>query len=185
VYQSYDLKNFISQALLWVFTIINTTIFIVTRNSFWISFPGQAWHASKRTRDRTYLASEFERHLSCYSPLPCLRSSGSFLSQALIEVTTFASEATRINLTIDQKTFIILVGGMAWRILCLTIFVIAIAELFDSFRIGLLLGNGLVFLLSGLPLWQLGRLLVRIYHCKFLRSLCSNCFFITHYFLPA
>jgi hypothetical protein len=138
------------------------TVFLVSRNSFWISFPGQAWLAASDTENRTYLASEFERNLSCYAPLTCSRSGGAFLSQALIEMITFSSELTRINLTIDQKTFIILVGGMAWRILCLTIFVIAIARLFDSFRIGLLLGNGLVFLLSGLPLWQLGRLLVSL-----------------------
>jgi hypothetical protein len=100
--------------------------------------------------------------LSCYGPLTCLRSGSAFLSQALIELTTFISESTRINLTIDQKTFIILIGGLAWRLLCLGIFVFVIAKLFRNFKVGLLIGNALIFLLSGLPLWQLGRLLVNL-----------------------
>jgi len=157
-----DIKKPLYWGLPWIFTFINFVTFIVSRNEFWLTHPGQAWLAASATQDRTYLASEFERNLSCYAPLTCLRSGGAFLSQALIELISFSSEITRINLTIDQKTFIILVGGMAWRILCLVIFVKAISELFNSFRIGLLLGNGLVFLLSGLPLWQLGRLLVSL-----------------------
>jgi hypothetical protein len=156
------LKSYAFSASVWILTIINTTVFLVSRNSFWISHPGQAWLAAGRTEDRTYLASEFERNLSCYAPLTCLRSGSAFLSQALIELTTFISEATRINLTIDQKTFIILIGGLAWRLLCLGIFVFAIKKLFRNFKAGILLGNALIFLLSGLPLWQLGRLLVNL-----------------------
>lgn len=156
------IKRYTFSTSVWVFTIINTTVFLVSRNSFWISHPGQAWLASGRTEDRTYLASEFQRNLSCYAPWTCLRSGGAFLSQALIEVITFISEATLINLTIDQKTFIILIGGLAWRLLCLGIFVFAITKLFHNFNVGLLLGNSLTFLLSGLPLWQLGRLLVNL-----------------------
>jgi len=156
------LKRYAFSATVWILTSINTTAFLVSRNSFWISHPGQAWLAAGRTEDRTYLASEFERNLSCYAPLTCLRSGSAFLSQAFIELTTFISEATRINLTIDQKTFIILIGGLAWRLLCLGIFVLAITKLFHNFKVGLLLGNALIFLLSGLPLWQLGRLLVNL-----------------------
>ena len=149
-------------ALVWILTIINTTVFLVSRNSFWISYPGQAWLAAGRTENRTYLASEFERNLSCYQPVTCLRSGGAFLSQAIINLTTFASELTRINLTIEQRTFIILIFGIFWRILCLAIFLFGVARLFNSFKIGLILVNALVFLLSGLPLWQLGRLLVSL-----------------------
>ena len=155
-------KRYVLSASVWIITIINTTVFLVSRNSFWISYPGQAWRASSTTEHRTLLTSEFERNLSCYGPLTCLRSGSAFLSQALIELTTFISEATRINLTIDQKTFIILIGGLAWRLLCLGIFVFVIAKLFRNFKVGLLLGNALLFLLSGLPLWQLGRLLVNL-----------------------
>ena len=148
--------------LVWTLTIINTMVFLVSRNSFWIGFPGQAWLAAGRTENRTYLASEFERNLSCYAPLTCLRSGGAFLSQSIINLTTFISELTRINLTIEQRTFIILIAGLLWRILCLAVFVFAVARLFHSFKIGLMIGNALVFLLSGLPLWQLGRVLVNL-----------------------
>ncbi len=160
--QNFTIKNYFINFIVWIFTIINTIVFLVSRNSFWISYPGQAWLAANSTADRTYLASEFERNLSCFYPLVCLRSGGSFLSHTLIQMTTLASETTRINLTIDQETFIILIGGMVWRIICLAIFVFAVAKLFNSPKFGLLIGNGVVFLLSGLPLWQLGRLLVKL-----------------------
>ena len=160
--QNFTIKNYFINFIVWILTIINLTVFLVSRNSFWISYPGQAWLAASATQDRTYLASEFERNLSCYAPLTCLRSGGSFLSHALIQMTTLASETTRIKLTIDQETFIILIGGMVWRIICLAIFVFAVAKLFNSPKLGLLIGNGVVFLLSGLPLWQLGRLLVKL-----------------------
>lgn len=160
--QNRPICNHIIRASVWILTIINTTVFLVSRNSFWISHPGQAWLAASSTADRTYLASEFERNLSCYAPAICLRSGGAFLTHSLIKITTLASESTRINLTIDQQTFIILIGGMLWRITCLAIFVFAVAKLFDSPRLGLLVVNGVVFLLSGLPLWQFGRLLVNL-----------------------
>jgi len=155
-------KSFAISAAVWILTAVNTTAFIVSRNSFWISYPGQAWLATGTTENRTYLASEFERNLSCYNPLTCLRSGGAFLSQAFIAVITFSSEKMGNNLTIDQRTFIILIGGLAWRILCLGIFVCAIAKLFNSLKIALLLVNSLLFLLSGFPLWQLGRLLINL-----------------------
>lgn len=155
-----EIKRPLYWGLTWIFTFINFIIFTVSRNEFWLTHPGQAWLASSDTEDRTYIASEFERNLSCYAPLTCLRSGGAFLSQGLIKLSTTLSEVTRIDLTIDQKIFIIMIVGLAWRILCIGILIVAIVKLFNSLQIGLLLGNGLLFLLSGLPLWRLGRILV-------------------------
>lgn len=155
-------KRYILSTSVWILTIINTTVFLVSRNSFWISYPGQAWLASSITEHRTFLTSEFERNLSCYGPLTCLRSGGAFLSHALVTVITFSSKTTRVNLTPDQEIFIILIVGLLWRVLCLAIFIFAVTKLFRSLKIGILIANGLVFLLSGLPLWRLGQVLVNL-----------------------
>ena len=155
-------KRYAFSASVWILTIVNTTVFLVSRNSFWISYPGQAWRASSTTEHRTLLTSEFERNLSCYGPLTCLRSGGAFLSHALVTVITFFSKTTRIDLTPDQEIFIILIVGLLWRVICLAIFIFAVTKLFKSLKIGILIANGLIFLLSGLPLWRLGQVLINL-----------------------
>jgi hypothetical protein len=53
---------------------------------------------------------------------------------------------------------------MLWRILCVGIFVTSISRLLASLKASLLLTNTLIFILSGLPLWVLGRILVNMPH---------------------
>ena len=146
----------------WILTSINFLIFIVSRSQFWITHPGQAWLAAGATQDRTYLASEFERNLSCYQPLTCLRSGGAFISQFLINATTEFADLGGANLNVGQKAAVFLLVGMLWRILCVGIFLISISRLFMSLKASLLLTNTLLFVLSGLPLWTLGRILMNM-----------------------
>jgi len=146
----------------WTITLINFLIFIVSRSHFWITHPGQAWLAAGATQDRTYLASEFERNLSCYQPLTCLRSGGAFISQFLINATTEIVELGGANFDVKQEAAVILLVGMLWRILCVGIFFISISRLLVSLKASLLLTNILIFVLGGLPLWTLGRTLVNM-----------------------
>ena len=156
------IKKPISWLVAWSLTSINFLIFIVSRSQFWITHPGQAWLASGATQDRTYLASEFERNLSCYQPLTCLRSGGAFISQFLINATTEIVELGGANLDVKQKAIVILLVGLLWRILCVGIFFISISRLLVSLKASLLLTNALIFVLGGLPLWTLGRILVNM-----------------------
>ena len=155
-------KKPIYWAAAWILTSINFLIFIVSRSQFWITHPGQAWLAAGATQDRTYLASEFERNLSCYQPLTCLRSGGAFISQFLINATTEIVELGGANLDVKQKAVVILLVGLLWRILCVGIFFISISRLLVSLKASLLLTNALIFILGGLPLWTLGRILVNM-----------------------
>ena len=141
---------------------MNFSIFIVSRSKFWITHPGQAWLAAGATQDRTYLASEFERNLSCYQPLTCLRSGGAFISQLLINVTTEIIGLGGVNLDVEQKAAVNLLVGLLWRILCVGIFFTLISRLLVSLKASLLLTNTLIFVLGGLPLWTLGRILMNL-----------------------
>ena len=156
------IKKSIYWTSVWILTSINFLLFIVSRSKFWIAHPGQAWLAAGATQDRTYLASEFERNLSCYQPLTCLRSGGAFISQFLISATTEIAELGGANLNVGQKAAVMLLVGMLWRILCVGIFVTSISRLLASLKASILLTNTLIFVLSGLPLWTLGRILVNI-----------------------
>lgn len=148
--------------LAWLLTFINFVTFIVSRNEFWLTHPGQAWLAASSTEDRTYLASEFERDLSCYQPQTCLRSGASFVTQILIDLTTAITQAVTVNINIEQKTFIILIFGLLWRAVCLTIFFVTIKNLFNSSHAALTAINTLLIILGGLPLWLLGRVLLNL-----------------------
>ena len=152
-----DIKKPLYWGLAWIFTFINFVTFIVSRNEFWLTHPGQAWLAASATEDRTYLASEFERDLSCYQPQTCLRSGASFVSQTLIDLTTAVTQAVTVNLNNDQRTFIILLYGLLWRALCLAVFFKALKSLFDSAKAALTAINTLMIVLGGLPLWLVGR----------------------------
>ena len=143
-------------------TFLNFLVFVVSRSEFWITHPGQAWLASDATANRTFLASEFERNLSCYQPLTCLRSGGAFLSQFLIWTITTAAELVTVDLNLEQRTFIILLVGTLWRFVCLSIFLLSLSRLLNSFRLAILITNTLMFVLAGLPLWLLGRVLVNV-----------------------
>ena len=157
-----EFKRPLYWGLAWIFTFINFVTFIVSRNEFWLTNPGQAWLAASSTEDRAYLASEFERDLSCYQPQTCLRSGASFVSQILIELTTAITEAVTVNINIEQKTFIILIFGLLWRAMCLTIFFVAIKNLFNSSHAALTAINTLMIILGGLPLWLVGRILLNL-----------------------
>lgn len=157
-----EIKKLIFWSVAWIITLINFSAFIVSRNLFWISHPGQAWLAAGVTENRTYLASEFERNLSCYQPLTCLRSGGAFISQFLIDATTLAAELVSVDLNIEQRTFIILLVGVLWRVFCIGVFLLTMTRLFNSLKASVLLTNTLMFVLSGLPLWMLGRFLVNL-----------------------
>ena len=149
-------------AAAWIITLINFLTFIVSRNIFWITHPGQAWLAAGITQDRTYLASEFQRNLACYQPLTCLRSGGAFISQLIIAVATASAELVSVDLNVEQKTFIILIVGLLWRVLCVGIFVLMMSRILNSLKTSVLLVNTLMFVLTGLPLWLLGRFLVNL-----------------------
>ncbi len=143
-------------------TFTNFLVFMVSRNQFWVTHPGQAWLAASNTRNRTYLASEFERNLSCYQPLSCLRSGGAFISQLFIRTITETAELVTVDLNLEQKTYIIVMVGTLWRIICLTIFLATMSRLLNSLKAALLLTNTLMFVLAGLPLWLLGSALTTI-----------------------
>lgn len=157
-----ELKQTVYSVLAWLFTLINFLTFIVSRNEFWLTHPGQAWLAASRTEQRTYLASEFERDLSCYQPQTCLRSGASFVSQALIDITTAVSRVSTVNLNVEQQTFIILQIGLLWRALCLAIFFVVMKNLFDSLSAALTAINILMIVLGGLPLWMVGRIVLNL-----------------------
>ncbi len=157
-----EFKRLIYWTIAATLTLINFMVFIVSRSEFWITHPGQAWLASGMTENRTYLASEFERNLSCYQPLTCLRSGGAFLSQVLIDVSIEIIELGGVDLYVGQKAAIVLLVGMLWRILCVGIFFISISRLLASLKASVLLTNVLMFVLSGLPLWALSRLIVNL-----------------------
>lgn len=157
-----EIKKPLYWGLAWVLTFINFITFIVSRNEFWLTHPGQAWLAASVTEDRTYLASEFERNLSCYQPQTCLRSGASFVSQTLIDLTTAVTQAVTVNLNNDQRTFIILLYGLLWRALCLAVFFKAIKSLFNSSKAALTAINTLMIVLGGLPLWLVGRFILSL-----------------------
>ena len=157
-----EIKKPLYWGLAWVLTFINFVTFIVSRNEFWLTHPGQAWLAAGATEDRTYLASEFERDLSCYQPQTCLRSGASFVSQTLIDLTTAVTQAVTVNLNNDQRTFIILLYGLLWRALCLAVFFKAIKSLFNSSKAALTAINTLMIVLGGLPLWLVGRFILSL-----------------------
>jgi len=148
--------------LAWVLTFINFVTFIVSRSEFWLSHTGQAWLAASATQDRTYLASEFERNLTCYTPLTCFRSGGAFVAQTLIKATTTMSGFVSVNVNSEQKTFIILLVGLIWRVACLTLFLICMARVLESLRSALCVTNCLMFVLGGLPLWTIGKAIVNL-----------------------
>ena len=157
-----EIKMKIYWAAAWILTLINFLTFIVSRNIFWITHPGQAWLAAGATQDRTYLASEFQRNLACYQPITCLRSGGAFIAQLLINVATASAELVSVDLDVAQKTFIILLVGILWRVLCVSIFLLVMSRILNSLKASVLLTNTLMFILSGLPLWLLGRFLVNL-----------------------
>jgi len=157
-----EIKKPLYWGVAWIFTFINFVTFIVSRNEFWLTHPGQAWLRASVTEDRTYLASEFERDLSCYQPQTCLRSGASFVSQTLIDLTTAVTQVVTVNLNNDQRTFIILLIGLLWRALCLVIFFAAIKGLFNSSKAALTAINILMIVLGGLPLWLVGRLILNL-----------------------
>ena len=158
-----EIKKPLYWGLAWIFTFINFVTFIVSRNQFWLTHPGQAWLAASATQDRTYLASEFERNLSCYTPSTCiLRSGGALVSQSLIWLSTSAVNFVAVEVNDEQKTFIILLVGLLWRALCVVLFLISAAKLFGGLRFGLAITNCLMFVLGGLPLWTVGKILVNL-----------------------
>ena len=158
-----EIKKPLYWGLAWVLTFINFVTFIVSRNEFWLTHPGQAWLATSATEDRTYLASEFERNLSCYFPSTCImRSGGAFLSQFFIEAITALSNLVNVEVNIEQETFIILLIGLMWRIACLTLFLICVAKLLESLRSALCVTNCLMFVLGGLPLWTIGKAIINL-----------------------
>jgi hypothetical protein len=157
-----EIKKPLYWGLAWIFTFINFVTFIVSRNEFWLTHPGQAWLAASATEDRTYLASEFERDLSCYQPQTCLRSGASFVSQTLIDLTTAVTQLVTVNLNNDQRIFIILLFGLLWRALCLLIFFAAMKSLFSSSKAALTAINILMIVLGGLPLWLVGRFILNL-----------------------
>lgn len=157
-----EIKRPLYWGLAWVLTFINFVTFIVSRNEFWLTHPGQAWLAAGATEDRTYLASEFERNLTCYTPLTCLRSGGAFVSQTLIEVITALSGFVSVNVNSEQETFIILIVGLMWRTLCVILFLICATKLFGGLRFAIAVTNCLMFVLGGLPLWTAGKILVHL-----------------------
>ena len=157
-----EIKKPLYWGLAWIFTFINFVTFIVSRNEFWLTHPGQAWLAASATEDRTYLASEFERNMTCYSPLTCFRSGGAFMSQTLIEVITALSGFVSVNVNSEQETFIILIVGLMWRTLCVILFLICATKLFGGLRFAIAVTNCLMFVLGGLPLWTAGKILVHL-----------------------
>ena len=158
-----EIKKPLYWGLAWVLTFINFVTFIVSRSEFWLTHPGQAWLAASATEDRTYLASEFERNLSCYFPSTCImRSGGAFLSQFFIEAITALSNLVNVEVNIEQETFIILLIGLMWRIACLTLFLICMAKLLESLRSALCVTNCLMFVLGGIPLWTIGKAIINL-----------------------
>ena len=139
-----EIKKPLYWGLAWIFTFINFLTFIVSRNEFWLTHPGQAWLAASVTEDRTYLASEFERNLTCYTPLTCLRSGGAFMSQTLIEVVTALCGFVSVNVNSEQETFIILIVGLMWRVTCLILFLICVTKVLESLRSALCVTNCLM-----------------------------------------
>ena len=142
------IKKPLCWCLAWVLTFINFVTFIVSRNEFWLAHPGQAWLAAGATEDRTYIASEFERNITCYAPLTCFRSGGAFISQTLIEVTTAMSGLISVNVNSEQETFIILLVGLMWRVACLTLFLICMSRVLESLLSALGVTNCLMFVLG-------------------------------------
>ena len=157
-----EIKKPLYWGLAWVLTFINFVTFIVSRNEFWLTHPGQAWLAASTTEDRTYIASEFERNLSCYQPITCLRSGGAFLSQALIELVSQFTELTVIDFSDSKKVFVILIVGLTWRLACVLLFFVAVKLFFESKTVSVVLTNVLLFLLSGLPMWLLGKFTIYV-----------------------
>ena len=157
-----EIKKPLYWGLAWVLTFINFVTFIVSRSEFWLTHPGQAWLAASATKDRTYLATEFERNLTCYTPLTCLRSGGAFMSQTLIEVITALSGFVSVNVNFEQETFIILIVGLMWRTLCVILFLICATKLFGGLRFAIAVTNCLMLVLGGLPLWTAGKILVHL-----------------------
>ena len=157
-----EIKKPLYWGLAWVLTFINFITFIVSRNEFWLTHPGQAWLAAGATEDRTYLASEFERNLSCYQPITCLRSGSAFLSQALIDLVSQFTELTVIDFSDSKKVFVILIVGLTWRLACVLLFFVGVKFLFTSITVSVVLTNVLMFLLSGLPMWLLGKFTVYV-----------------------
>lgn len=157
-----SLKKYILSASLSVLTVFNTLVFLVSRNEFWINHPGQAWLASSQTQDRTYITSEFARNLSCYQPLTCLRSGSAFIFESAIWISEKLAEFSTVNLNNSQRVFIILQAGTFWRLSTLLIFSLSLNAMLKNRTYSLLLTNGLLVILSGLPLWSLGRLITHL-----------------------
>jgi hypothetical protein len=157
-----EIKKPLYWGLAWVLTFINFVTFIVSRNEFWLTHPVQAWLAASVTEDRTYIASEFERNITCYAPLTCFRSGGAFISQTLIEVTTAMSGFISVSVNSEQETFIILLVGLMWRVACLTLFLTCMSRVLESLRSALGVTNCLMFVLGGLPLWTLGKAIIKL-----------------------
>ncbi len=152
-------KEYAISTLLWVLTIFNTIIFLVSRNEFWINHPGQAWLASGATQDRTYIASEFSRNLTCYQPLTCLRSGSAFIFESAIWIVGKLAEISTVDLNNSQRVFIILQAGTFWRLSTVLIFHLSLRAMLKNQTYAFFLTNGLLVVLSGLPLWSLGRLI--------------------------
>ncbi len=157
-----NLKKYIGLTSLSVLTVFNTIVFLVSRNEFWINHPGQAWLASGQTQDRTYITSEFARNLSCYQPLTCLRSGSAFIFESAIWIAEKLAEISTVNLNNSQRVFIILQAGTFWRLSTLLIFFFSLNTILKNRTYPLLLTNGLLVVLSGLPLWILGQLIMHL-----------------------
>ncbi len=144
--------------LAWVFTFVNYASFIVSRNEFWLTHPGRAWLRSSATENRTYIASEFERNLTCYTPLTCLRSGSAFLGQTLINAILVATNLFRFKISDEQEIFVILLVGLIWRTLCVAAFLICVAKILNNLRLAMFLTNALILTLGGLPMRIVGNI---------------------------
>ena len=156
------LKKYAGSTALCVLTVFNTIVFLVSRNEFWINHPGQAWLAASQTQDRTYITSEFARNLTCYQALTCLRSGSAFIFESGIWIVEKMTEISTVDLNNSQRVFIILQAGTLWRLSTLLIFYLSLNQMLKNRTYTFLLTNGLLVVLSGLPLWAFGRLITHL-----------------------
>lgn len=140
-------------------SLFNVSVFLISRNSFWISHPGQAWLATDLTAGRLGVASEFERNLSCYVPTVCLRSGYSFIFQPLIFLSTELLD-TIFEITNKFKTQVIFFFGLFLRLSSIFIFGLLTSRIFKSKKCALLITNSVLLVVGGLPILMTGSIII-------------------------
>jgi hypothetical protein len=154
-----EIKRPLYWGLAWIFTFINFTAFIVSRNQTWIQNPGRAWMNASATEFRNYPASDFERTLSCYGFGQCQRIGGALIVQPIIFFGDFLSKFYYFDFNENSQIFVIQMSGLAWRIFCIGFLGLIVHHFSLRLSVTLFFLNFLFLTLSGVILRGVGRLI--------------------------